>query len=116
MVVTLLTGAPGARRRGRSYLGGFVVGAMDNSTLRRGYFVPGVRNSEGTAFAGFLSAINDAAATSDGRQHGACVVSNASSPPSARWITQVRVGDVPDVQRRRSASQIESYATTDVVL
>jgi hypothetical protein len=114
MVLTLNTGGPGARRRGRTYLGGFGTGAMGTTNAESGRFLTALCLAEAQYWAGLLNAL-DAANGPNTSALNPVVISNTSSPPAAFTITSVRAGNVPDVQRRRTADQVEAFQTVAVV-
>lgn len=66
-----------------------------------------------TAAASFLTALGDEAGV-DVTNMRPAVVSNVGSPGPAEPIIKVKVGDVPDVIRRRKNNMVEAYATANV--
>ena len=114
MVLTLLTGGPGARRRGRTYMGGFSTAVMSAVATERGKFIATQALAQANHFKTLLQGLTTACASLTGGALVPVVVSNASTPPSGYTITSIRVGDVPDVQRRRTDSQVESFQSVAV--
>jgi hypothetical protein len=113
LVISLLTGAPGARRRGRTYLGGFLASMMSSVSTERGRFQASSVTAELTAFEGLLTGLRGLSQSVPGALLPV-VVSGATTPPSAFTITQVRCDDVPDVQRRRTKDQKGNVTTRNV--
>lgn len=95
--VSLGTGLRGPRNRGRLYLGGLTVDAMGGA----GQFAASPTASFQAGIARFIHDINT---SSGNRLH---VVSRAYA--TSVGVNSVRVGLVPDSQRRRRRSRLESY-------
>lgn len=111
LCVTLLTNARGRSNKGRTYLGGLDIGTLG---LADGLFsAPAVQNiakAFGTNFVGYMTTTysQDLQVVS-ARSHDGNRAGNAWSAPSSRGVGGVRVGVVPDSQRRRRRSQQELY-------
>jgi hypothetical protein len=100
LAVTLNTGIPGRRNRGRVFLGGLSTSLVDQTTGR----CKSARAATiAQAVAKFLQASRDQ--TGDIDAFRAVVYSRVGQVTSP--ITRVTVGDVMDVQRRRRASLVE---------
>lgn len=95
--VSLQTGVRGPRNRGRLYLGGLTAGWMDTN----GLFKPAVADVVSSAVADLVHRLNTGTGA---RLH---VVSRAYATSSG--INGVTCGLVPDSQRRRRRSELESY-------
>lgn len=102
-VMSLGTGQRGKSHRGRTYLGPMDLGVMDSTTpTSQGTFIPAVVNAVGAAF--WTHIVAGLAATPQ-LQLVVASIKNATVLP----VTAVRVGAVPDSQRRRRRSQDEAY-------
>lgn len=98
MVMSLNSNYRGPRNRGRSYLGGFTTATLGPG----GFFNTGICHEVGHKFGlDFVDAVNT------GTPWQLCVASfkYATSVP----VQGVRVGLVPDSQRRRRRSKLEQY-------
>lgn len=102
MCLSLTTGLRGSRNNGRFYLGP-LDGAVMNAAPG-GLFTPLTAQGIGTAFAAFLRRLN----TNTGNRVHVLSKSYATSV----GVTGVRVGIVPDAQRRRRKSEAETYGAT----
>lgn len=101
MAVSLSTELAGRRGKGRVYLGGLAptsLGAL-------GRFQPDFCDGVAESFANFVTALAAAG-------HQLVVASQTAN--QANPVTTVRVGDVPDVQRRRRNALRETYAVRPV--
>lgn len=107
LAVTLETGAPGRSNRGRIFLGGFGVGAVDPLT---GRLKPTEHFAFAQAFGAFLAFSRDQ--TADVDAYRPVVYSRVKA--TARPITRVTIGNVFDVQRRRRNGLIEVRQGVDV--
>lgn len=103
--VSLLTDLRGAHNRGRNYLPMPVAGITGNT----GQILPAVADEIQEAFASTLSSVASYAET-----NGDGILGIASKSGSFSEVTSIRVGLIPDTQRRRRRSLVEDYqaATT----
>lgn len=98
-VMTLNTNVRGASFRGRTYLGPFGAALMGT---RNGLFVPATIAGLGSAFGtNFIDRLN----TTSGAQFQIVSRTHLHAAP----VQGVRVGQVPDSQRRRRRGQPEAY-------
>jgi len=102
-VVSLLTGLPGARNRGRMYFPSLGANANDST----GSILEAAQHLLCEKVADFFTAVNGA-----GVDVTSCIYSGAQS--SVVPITSVRVGTVWDTQRRRRDNLTETYYSQDV--
>lgn len=105
VVVSLRTGTSGPRGRGRMYLPPVTVGA----TTTTGMLSTTARSSILAAMQDFFNTWN-----SDPSTLTASVASNAGVFVEA--ISNIRVGNVIDAQRRRRDRIVESYATAAITI
>lgn len=107
VAVTLDTGKPGASNRGRVYWPGLGAGVGPNG--RQGNI-----DTEALAgdFAGWLHDLGNAGASifSPGVVASVCSTTKGTANP----VTQVRVGDRLDIQRRRADKENETYSVAVV--
>lgn len=104
LVLTLLTGQPGGSYRGRMYLPAAGAPASSSGTTSRGS--QGNVDNLGDLLVSIADAAPEIAATLP------AVVSERLSTVTA--VTQVRLGNRLDTQRRRSDSIVETYYTTSI--
>ncbi len=103
LCATLLTGAPGRSARGRMYLGGFGANTITNDGRVNVTAAQEISNS----LARFLRSVRDiAVGAGEPDQWEPQIVSGTRT--TARKITQVSIGDVWDVQRRRRNKLVET--------
>lgn len=107
LVVTLMTGRPGRRYRGRIYLP--FIGAA----LTSGQLTSAQCTTYANAVAGHLSAVKDANGTGGFQPANPAVMSSVVSALTP--ITQVRVDSKIDIQRRRAEKQVASFSATGAV-
>nr|CRY96112.1 hypothetical protein [uncultured prokaryote] len=107
VVVSLLTGIPGRRYRGRLYLPALAP-AFNATTLRLTNTLPA---QIATQMAAWMPLV--ASQWAGGDELDPVVVSQVGAV--ATPITTVKVGDVIDTQRRRRDQLIENYASAPVV-
>lgn len=105
VVSSLLTGRPGRSRRGRLYWPALAAN-ISSTSLRLS--TPSA-SAVGEAVRSFLSAVTASAPA--GKNPQLAVISETLS--TATQVTQVAVGDVLDVQRRRRDSLVEQIATVN---
>jgi hypothetical protein len=98
MCMTLNSNVRGRSFRGRSYLGPLSNGIMDPNGLLRPAIANGIAGAFGSVFVAGVNANTGAQFQVISRTH-----------LSAAPIQGVRVGVVPDSQRRRRRSQLEAY-------
>jgi hypothetical protein len=103
-VFTHLTGLAGRRYRGRTYWP-WLATSFTGSTLKGS--VPSTAAAE---FAAMVNAIGSEAATGDALEFS--VYSRTADVVTP--VTQVRVGDVVDTQRRRRDNLVELYQVADL--
>jgi hypothetical protein len=103
-VVSLRTGLPGPRYRGRMYLPGFGVSQM----TVEGQIAAGAASDLANGMAAFFDAVNDSVVA----PATAFVASDAAQQLTA--ITSVQVGTTVDTQRRRRDAVPEIYSTAAV--
>jgi len=104
MAVSLITGRAGRTGRGRFYLGGLGAGLL----TPQGRFQAAETAAVGTAFAGFANGIRQPGLDFQGCR--LVVLSRTANINSD--VLEVRVGDVPDVQRRRRNRLRETYSSS----
>jgi hypothetical protein len=102
LTVSLRTGLPGRRMRGRLYLGGFTTSALGDT----GIATTAVQQQVAQALQRFGTDMKMQTATSVDTLNWV-VLSRAATATTA--ITQVRVGSLFDVQRRRQHSLSETF-------
>jgi hypothetical protein len=101
--VTLLTGRPGRSYRGRQYLGGFAVGAVDGNGVIETETIVAVRDF----YAAWMGAVNDIG------NFRKCVVLSPTLGIGST-ITSVSVGNIWDTQRSRRDGVAETYSVAAV--
>jgi hypothetical protein len=101
-VMSLGTGQRGKSHRGRTYLGPVAMNSMPFTAGSQGTYVPAIVDAVGAAF---WTHIVTALAAAPSLQLVVASIKNATVLP----VTAVRVGTVPDSQRRRRKSQAEAY-------
>jgi hypothetical protein len=104
VVVSLLSGIPGRRTRGRIYLPALAA-TLSSTTLR---LAPTLAQSISDEASNWLLAVQDAGPTEPAMVPAIWSSVNAS----AIAVSSVRVGDVLDTQRRRRDSLAETYYST----
>jgi len=106
VVTSLITAHAGASGRGRLYWPAVGL-AIDSTTLR---FTSGIVSSVLTDMETYLSAIETAVQTTAGPTE-LCVWSRKTQ--GCFGVVRLRIGNVPDVQRRRRDALVETYASID---
>lgn len=109
MAVSFGTSLAGRSGKGRLYLGGIDRQTLDQS----GRFLPAVTDEVALNFRDFIQFCNNDDGTPGGASVGLGVLSRVQS--TLTEIGRVRVGDVPDVQRRRRNGLREVYASREVI-
>lgn len=107
-VTTLTDRARGPASKGRLYLPQCAAPLQGP-----GRMTSTVSQNIATAAASFFTALGDEAGV-DVTAMRPAVVSNVGNPGPTSVITKVKVGDVPDVIRRRKNNLVEAYATANV--
>lgn len=103
-VVTLLTGGPGASRRGRMYFPPYNVDALDTN----GQLVAGAVSELAAGMANFFADINQDASM------GVTVFVASDALQQLTAVNAVRVGTVVDSQRRRRNTVPEAFVQVAV--
>lgn len=104
MCLSLITAVPGRTARGRLFMGGLAASTLTSA----GRFKPGVCDTFAHSFAGFVYGLS---APGPG---GIVLAVLSKTAGRLNNITSVKVGDVPDVQRRRRNRLFESYSSRPV--
>lgn len=99
LVVSLMTGFPGGRNRGRMYFPAVGAGITTAGTTGSG------SQGNATNLAALLASI--AEGSPESTLTLPAVVSEAASAVTA--VTSIRLGNVPDTQRRRRDALVETY-------
>ena len=107
IVASLRTGLPGRSKRGRLYLGGFVTPAC----VAGGRVETNLAATIGQALASFGSDMKMTSLTGVDRLNWT-VLSRTTT--STQKITQVRVGNIFDTQRRRDNGLAEAFTTNTI--
>jgi hypothetical protein len=101
------------RQRGPGSRGRLFIPQASAMVDANGRFATTVQTNIAAAYGAFLTALGDEAGV-DTHAIAPAVVSNVGDPGPAERITGVRVGDVPDVIRRRKSAMVEKYVTAAV--
>lgn len=109
LVISLRTTDSTARGKGRMYWPATGV-ALASATHR---FTPTTTSGVVTEFVTYLQNIRTAIRGVGGFTSASLVVWSRTTPKKS-VVIQLRVGDVPDVQRRRRDKLVESYSTAPV--
>jgi hypothetical protein len=107
VVASLKTGLPGRSKRGRLYLGGFTVGAVAAGGVVSANATPGM--SRGLAKFGQDMKMQDTALVD---RLNWVVLSRTTT--SVQKITEVRIGNLFDVQRRRQNGLSETFFNSPI--
>jgi hypothetical protein len=102
-----------ARARGPASTGRLFIPRPSISTTAGGRMSSATTQEIATTYANFLTALGDEEGV-DNTAIAPAVVSNVGEPGPQERIIGVRVGDVPDVQRRRKNSLVEAYSVATV--
>lgn len=101
------------RQRGPASKGRLFIPQCIAPVLATGRLDPSAQANAAAAYAKFLTDLGNESGV-DTRAIAPFVVSNVGNPGPAERITGVRVGDVPDVIRRRKSAMTEKYVSSPV--